>query len=236
MQATESQSQPPAPLDGAAPPAPASSTPPAAAPAVSSATRPAYLPEQYWDSSKNEVKAPDLQKHFETLAARQADLVTDPAKFDLKSSIKGQDGSDIQFNLDDPLMKGVLGLAKDRGLTKQDVQALGDVVITAEKAAVEAEYKEFLKIGGGDEAKANQRMNAVLAKGAALLGAEGKETPESKKAMGSLIAVISLSSQFEALEKLLNSVAPGSAEAGGGSAVDKNIATRWYPKEVAKAG
>jgi hypothetical protein len=199
-------------------------------------TRPDYIPESLWDATKNAPKGDDLGKILTAHQARQANLIDDPAKFDLKPTVKAADGQTFEFDTESPLMKGVLGMAKGR-FTKEDVRDLGDLVLTAQVAAKDAEHAEFLTIGGGDEAKAHQRFNAVMAKGAALLGQDGKETPESKKAFTQVLAVISTKAQFEVLEKLVGLQGlPGAAGGTGNTGGVIPIAQQLYPNENRKAG
>ena len=194
-------------------------------------TRPDYLPESFWDPTKNAVKGDDLKAHFESFSKRQAEIVTDPAKVELKSALKDRAGNPIDINREEPLVKAVLALAKDRGLTTGDVQAMTDMVVQAELAAAEAEQQEFLAFGGGDEAKANARLTALIARGATLLGKDdqGKPTADAMKAMNTIAAGLSTKAQFEALEKLIG-VDPAAAS-GTGSGKPADIAKSWYGED-----
>lgn len=191
--------------------------------------RPDYLPENYWDATKNAPKADELKALFDGHTKRQAELITDPAKVELKTELKDRAGNPIEINRDEPVVKAMLDLAKERGLTTGDVNALTEVVVTSQLAAVEAEHQEYLAFGGGDEAKAKARTNAILERGATLLGKDdqGKPTDDAKKQMATIMAGLSTKAQFEALEKLIGGE-PAAAAAGGTGAKPTDIAKSWY--------
>lgn len=194
-------------------------------------TRPDYLPDTYWDATKNAPKADELKALFDGHTKRQAELITDPAKVELKTELKDRAGNPIEINRDEPLVKAVLEMAKGR-FSGSDVNALVETVITAELASAEAEHQEYLQFGGGDEAKAKARTNAIFERGATLLGKDdqGKPTDEGKKAMATIMAGLSTKAQFEALEKLIGAE-PAAAAAGGGGGNVTNIAESWYGKD-----
>ena len=220
------------PGGGGSPPAPPPA-PPAAPPAPPPAatTRPDYLPETFWDPTKNAVKDTDLKAHFENHSKRQAEVFSDPTKFQFKTELKDAEGKPIELNTDEPLVKAVFGLAKERGLTTGDVNALTEVVLQAEIASAEAEKKEYLAFGGGDEAKALARLTALATRGATLLGKDdqGKPTADAQKAMNTIIAGLSTKAQFEALEKLIAGDPAAATGAGAGKTPD--IAKSWYGED-----
>lgn len=179
------------------------------------------------------MKAADLGKVLQSHTARQADLVTDIEKLELKSALKGPDGNPIQFKMDAPIMKAAAAMAQERGWTKSDLTAMAELVATQQMAAMEADNQAFLALGAGDKAKAEARYAAVQAKGAAMLGADatGKPTDEATKAITRLIAAIHTKEEFETIEKLVGLEAPRAAEAGGGGSQNKDIATSWYGQD-----
>lgn len=223
----------PAPADPANP-APAANPSPAPA-----ATRPDYIPENLWDAEKGTVKADDLGKILQAHADRQAKAITDPTKVELKTELKDAKGEPITFDMDSPVMKAAAAMAKDRGWTTDDLTAMGEIVVKAQLAAQEADLVEYRTLGNGDMAKADARFNAVIAKGAALLGADeqGAATPEAKEALTRVFAHIHTRADFETLEKLINGQSgPGAAASGGNPAQVTDMASAWYPNEKRKAG
>lgn len=179
------------------------------------------------------MKADELGKVLKSHADRQADLITDVAKLEIKSTLKNDDGTPREYKMDSPMMKAAVALAQERGWTKGDLVAMADFVGTRELAAIEADKAEFLSLGAGDLTKANARYNAVLAAGAAKFQADesGKGTPEAEKAVARILAAIHSKADFEIFEKLVGVSAPGAAEAGGGASNVTNIAESWYGKD-----
>lgn len=199
------------------------------------ATRPDYLPESYWDAEKGAPKIEDISKIFAAHEARTKNVITDWDKLELKTSVKGLDDQEITIDRDAPMVKALGEIAKERGWTGEDVQPLVDMVATMQRAAAEAEINSFLKLGGGDRKKANDRAEAVVAKAASLLGytgqagADGKVDDSGRRAVVRLMSDIHSSEAFEVLEKLINATqAPGSASGGGGGGETIDIASRWY--------
>jgi len=216
-------------------PAPAT---PAAAEQAPAPTRPDWAPETFWDATKGELKGEDIGKILASHAERQADVITDPTKATIKSDLKGKDGKPIEFNAESPLLKAAAEMGAKRGWTNGDLSAMAEIVATAQMAALEAEEADILALGNGDRSKADQRLTAVLTKGAALIGADeqGNVSPDATKALSTLLASIHSRAEFETLEKLINAAGgPNAAAAGGGGQVT-DIAKRWYPNEAKKAG
>lgn len=200
--------------------------------------RPDYIPENLWDAEKGTVKADDLGKILQAHADRQAKAITDPTKVELKTELKDAKGESITFDMDAPVMKAAAAMAKDRGWTTDDLTAMGEIVVKAQLAAQEADLVEYRTLGNGDMAKADARFNAVIAKGAALLGADeqGAATPEAKQALTRVFAHIHTRADFETLEKLINGQSgPGAAASGGNPAQVTDMAASWYPNEAKKA-
>lgn len=199
------------------------------------ATRPDYIPESYWDAEKGAPKVEDISKIFQAHDARTKNVIADWGKYELKTSVKGLDDKEIEIDREAPMVKALGEIAKERGWTGEDVQPLVDMVATMQRAAAEAEINGFLKLGGGDRKKANDRAEAVVAKAATLLGytgeagADGKVDDSGRRAVVRLMADIHSSEAFEVLEKLINATqSPGSASGGGGGGETKDIASRWY--------
>lgn len=199
------------------------------------ATRPDYLPESYWDAEKGAPKADALSKIFADHEARTKNAITDWSKLELKTSVKGLDDKEVEIDRDAPMVKALGEIAKERGWTGEDVQPLIDMVATMQRSSAEAEMKDFIKLGGGDVKKANERANAVVTQAARLLGwtgqagADGKVDESGRRAAVRLMADIHSSEAFEVLEKLITATqAPGAASGGGGGGEVKDIALRWY--------
>jgi len=199
------------------------------------ATRPDYIPETYWDAEKGAPKVEDISKIFQAHDARTKGVIADWSKHELKTSVKGLDDKEVEIDREAPLVKALGEIAKERGWTGEDVQPLIDMVATMQKSAAEAEVTDFLKLGGGDVKKANERANAVVTQAARMLGwtgqagADGKVDEAGRRAAVRLMADIHSSEAFEVLEKLITATqAPGSAANGGGGGEVKDIASRWY--------
>lgn len=204
------------------PPAAEGTTPAAAAPPV----RPDYIPEAFWDAEKGTPKLEDIGAKLKTVAEREAAaaLVADWDKFELKTDIKDIAGNAITIDRDNPLVKALGGIAKERGWGPEDVNPLIDTIVTAQKAAVEAEKREFESLG--DQRFA--RRDAVLARGAALLG-EGGDT----KIKG-IVSLISTAEQFKIFEQFINAAAgPRAAEPRPGGEAPSNLEI-LYPDDIKK--
>lgn len=176
---------------------------------------------------------------LQAYAERQAKVITDPSTVEFKTSLKDIDGSEITFNKDHPLLKAASTMAKERGWTSDDLNAMAELIVTGQISAKQADDAEYVSIGNGDRAKADQRLSAAITKGAAALQADekGNPTDEAKAAMTRLFASVHTRADFETLEKLITGQAgPGAAAAGGNGAQIVDIAKRMYPNEGKKAG
>lgn len=215
-----------APAEGTTPAA--ATTPPAAegAAAVTPPVRPDYIPEAYWDAEKGAPKLEDIGAKLKTVAEREAAaaLVADWEKFELKTDIKDIAGNEITIDRDNPLVKALGGIAKERGWGPDDVNPLINTIVTAQKAAVEAEKREFESLG--DQRFA--RRDAVLARGAALLG-EGGDTK-----IKAIVSLISTADQFKIFEQFVNAAAgPRAAEPRPGGKAPTSLEV-LYPDDVKK--
>jgi hypothetical protein len=211
------------PAAGATPAAADAGTPPAAA---TPTVRPDYIPEAFWDAEKGAPKLEDIGAKLKTVADREAAaaLVADWDKFELKTEIKDIAGNAITIDRDNPLVKALGGIAKERGWGPEDVNPLIDTIVTAQKAAVEAEKREFESLG--DQRFA--RRDAVLARGAALLGEGG-----DAKIKG-IVSLISTAEQFKIFEQFVNAAAgPRAAEPRPGGTPLSNLEV-LYPDDVKK--
>lgn len=214
--ATPAEGTTPAAADAGATP-PADGTPP---------VRPDYIPEAYWDAEKGAPKLEDIGAKLKTVAEREAAaaLVADWDKFELKTAITDIAGNPITIDRDNPLVKALGGIAKERGWGPDDVSPLIDTIVTAQKAAVEAEKREFESLG--DQRFA--RRDAVLARGAALLGEGG-----DAKIKG-IVSLISTAEQFKIFEQFVNAAAgPRAAEPRPGGTPPSTLEV-LYPDEVKK--
>lgn len=222
-----------APAAPAAQPTPAS-TENGAAPATDGAeagaaqsaapTRPEYIPEGYWDAEKGAPKLEEIGQKLKTVAEREAAAITDWDKFELKTDIKDIQGNAITIDRDNPLVKALGGIAKERGWGPADVNPLIDTIVTAQKAAVEAEKAEFESLGEQRFA----RRDAVLARGAALLGDGGDARIKG------VVSLISTAEQFKIFEDLINAAAgPRAAEPRPGGATSNGLEV-LYPDDVKK--
>lgn len=77
------------------------------------AARPAYIPEKFWDSAKNEVIADKFTEHFNGLSARDAERLAreqaippSPDKYEVKlpDGFKPPEGMQFEFDNNDPAM------------------------------------------------------------------------------------------------------------------------------------
>jgi hypothetical protein len=209
------------PAAAATPPAAEGTTPPAAA---TPPVRPDYIPEAFWDAEKGAPKLEDIGAKLKTVAEREAQAIQDWDKFELKTEIKDLQGNAITIDRDNPLVKALGGIAKERGWGPADVNPLIDTIVTAQKAAVEAEKAEFESLG--DQRFA--RRDAVLARGAALLGEGG-----DAKIRG-VVSLISTAEQFKIFESLVNAAAgPRAAEPRPGGQPPTSLEV-LYPDDVKK--
>jgi len=77
------------------------------------ASRPAYIPEKFWDATKGEVIADKFTEHFNGLSSRDAERVAReqaipaaPEKYEIKlpEGFKPPEGTAFEFKVDDPAM------------------------------------------------------------------------------------------------------------------------------------
>ena len=246
---------PPAGSPPAAPPAPVPPAPPAAdaapapgsppapppappAPPAQKAEKPKDLPDTYWDAEKGAVKTDDLIKAANDLAASKKDVITDLAAVKLTPTVvKDYYGKDIKLDAEAPIVKAMLGLAKEEGLRAGTANKLVDLVLQAQVASQEADAKEFAKIGDNAEA----RFKAAAAKAATQLGYTGTAGPDGKVDESMKVRAQNLFSRldnhedFLVLEELLGLKAgPTAAEAGGAGGVVP-FANRLYPEDAKKS-
>jgi hypothetical protein len=201
-------------------PAAADSATPVAGPPV----RPDYIPESYWDAEKGAPKLEDIGAKLKSVAEREAAAIADWDKFELKTDIKDLQGNDISIDRDNPLVKALGGIAKERGWGPDDVNPLINTIVTAQKAAIEAEKAEFESLG--DQRFA--RRDAVLARGAAMLG-EGGDTK-----IKAIVSLISTAEQFKIFEQFVNAAAgPRAAEPRPGGQAPSSLET-LYPDDMKK--
>jgi hypothetical protein len=155
----------------AASPIPAASSTPAAAPAAAAAVeRPAYVPEKYWDSAKNEVRADDFSKDYNDLSAFKAEQeikksllpkTADEYKVELPKDFKAPEGVNFEFNKDDPLLAHARTLAHQRGIDQDTFSNILGVYAANEIARASqlntSRAAELQKLG----ATADQRIGNV---------------------------------------------------------------------------
>lgn len=76
-------------------------------------TRPAYVPEKFWDTAANTVKADDFTKHVNDLSVFKAEadvraqaVPVSPDKYEIKlpEGFKPPEGMQFEFNADDPAL------------------------------------------------------------------------------------------------------------------------------------
>lgn len=199
--------------------------------------RPDFLPESYWDAEKGSAKLEDLGKLAADHAARQAELIDDPEKFDWSNvKVAGPDGVDITIDPENPLVKAFTSMGKDRGWTKSDVSAAAELILNAEKSAAEARAKEYEALGP----KRAERLTSAVQTIARLAGYTGQAGQDGKvddtvlrEAQAFLGSTIQSKAQFEFLEKVLSAAGlPPAAEAGGTGGKVVDVAKRLYPNEA----
>lgn len=109
---------------------PASPTPPET-PAVNA--RPAYVPEAFWDATKNEVKGKEFGEHFNQLTARiAADDVAklsrpqkpEEYKLELPKEFKPPEGVEFKFRDGDPLLAQARSMAHEMGISQDNFSKL----------------------------------------------------------------------------------------------------------------
>lgn len=216
--AAGAETAPAAPTAEVAPATPAANAP--AAPAA----RPDYIPESYWDAEKGAPKLEDIGAKLKSVAEREAAAITDWDKFELKTDIKDIQGNAIEIDRDSPLVKALGGIVKERGWGADDVKPLIDTIVTAQKAAVEAEKAEFESLGEQRVA----RRDAVLTRGATLLGDDGGAKIEA------VMSLISTAEQFKIFEQLVNAAAgPRAPDARPGGQAPTTLEV-LYPDDVKK--
>lgn len=89
------------------------------------ATRPDWLPEQFWDTGKNEIKGGDFRKSFDELSTFKAaedvrkntlPKTADEYKVELPKEFKVPEGLEFAFDEKDPLLGRAREIAHQRGL------------------------------------------------------------------------------------------------------------------------
>lgn len=89
------------------------------------AARPAYVPEKFWDTTANTVKADDFTKHVNDLSAFKAEadvrkqaIPASPDKYEVKlpEGFKPPEGMQFEFKVDDPAMIEARKAAHEMGL------------------------------------------------------------------------------------------------------------------------
>jgi hypothetical protein len=168
----------PAPA-AAAPPsppaaAPAAASPPTPAPpttpTASADQRPEWIPEQFYDAEKKEIKGADLRAHLDELTtfkaaedSRKLTLPATPEAYELKlpETFTAPEGIEVKLDPNDPLMKTAREMAHAKGWSQADFSdALG--VVAALKAGEAAQY-EALKTANlaALGSKGPERIDAV---------------------------------------------------------------------------
>jgi hypothetical protein len=132
--------------------------------------RPEWVPEKYWDPAKNELKATDLRKDYDSLSAFKAEqdirknsLPKDAAGYEVKlpAGFKPPEGMTFEFIKDDPGLKQAAEIAHARGL---DQEAFSDMLgvyaankISEATKVATARTAEIAKLG----AAGPQRIDSI---------------------------------------------------------------------------
>lgn len=125
--------------------------------------RPEYLPETYWDTEKNSVKAEDLTRdlselptlrEFKTAADTRAAAIpktADDYKIELPADFQLPEGTKFIADPKDPLVVGVRTYAKEHGLDQAAVTDLTKMwagMLASEHSALKAAETEQMKALG----------------------------------------------------------------------------------------
>jgi hypothetical protein len=170
------------------------------------AARPEYIPETFWDSAKNEVKAKEFGDHFNSLqsriAAEDSRKLTLPQKADdykveLPSDFKAPEGVKFEFNANDPLLAQARTLAHELGIPQDGFSKLlslyAGTQVATQAQVTAAKNAEVAKLGPTGPA----RVDALDTFFKSYLGeAEGKQ----------LISRAFTASDVQILEKLVAKV------------------------------
>jgi len=149
------------------------------------AKRPDWVPESYWDATKNEAKGADFRRAFDELSAfkaadesRRLSLPQKPEdyKIALPQDFKPPEGVEMKFNEADPALKSAREAAKEMGLTQDQFSKLLGVYagnrVTELQQFKAAKEGEIAKLGTTGPA----RIDAVLTWAKAFFGeGEAKE-------------------------------------------------------------
>ena len=207
-------------------PAASSATPdPSASPGTSQQkpARPEALPETYWNAEKGEVDFGKLGETLKTAEQLTADRITDPETFQWQTTVKDLAGEPITINAQDPLVKGILKVGAEHGVSGKAMNAIADAFLTAQLASHAAEKAEFEKLGE----TGTQRFNAVLKQGGAIVG---------EREMAQILGLVGTAEQFTAVEKLIGALnGPRAAETGAGDGNSQEpMYKRWYSNDLGK--
>jgi hypothetical protein len=147
--------------------------------------RPEYVPENFWDATKNEVKGKEFSEHLNTITARiaadESRRLTLPQKADdykveLPADFKAPEGIKFEFKADDPLLAQARTLAHEMGIPQEGFQKLLGLYagsqVASQQAVTTARNAEIAKLGATGPA----RVDAVTTVFKAVLGeAEGTQ-------------------------------------------------------------
>ena len=169
--ADPSSSPSPSPSPSPAPAAPVAASPaPAPTPNPEPAARPAYVPEKFWDTTANTVKADDFAKHVNDLSAFKAEadvraqaVPASPDKYEIKlpEGFKPPEGMQFELRTDDPAMIEAQKAAHEMKLDQAGFSRLLGVYAANKlgelQATTAARDAEMAKLG----TTAPQRLDAV---------------------------------------------------------------------------
>lgn len=169
--ADPSSSPSPSPSPAPAPAAPVAASPsPAPSPTPSSAQRPTYVPEKFWDTTKGEIIADKFTEHFNGLSSRDAERVAReqaipaaPDKYEIKlpDGFKPPEGMQFEFKIDDPAMIEARAAAHEMKLDQSGFSRLLGIYAANKlgelQATNTARDAEMAKLGS----TAPQRLEAV---------------------------------------------------------------------------
>ena len=123
-------------------------------------SRPEYVPETFWDASKNAVKGKEFGEHYNAMAARIAaedsrkltlPQTADAYKVELPADFKPPEGVKFAFQADDPLLSQARTVAHELGIPQEGFSKLlglyaGAQVATQQQITV-ARNAEIAKLG-----------------------------------------------------------------------------------------
>lgn len=122
--------------------------------------RPAYIPEKFWDTTANSVKADDFTQHVNDLSAFKAEadvrkqaVPASPDKYEVKlpEGFKPPEGMQFEFKTDDPAMIEARKAAHEMGLDQAGFSRLLGVYAANKlgelQATTTAREAEMTKLG-----------------------------------------------------------------------------------------